>query len=493
MTQYLTKVQGMPGSVERTLTDIVRKFTWNGEGRPAVGLDYLCQDTEDGGKKVLDINARNEAIHVTWLQSYLNMEDNRPTWAFVADEILAADVPIDQKIADTRQARVNQFTQTRHSRMITPKKTEDPGQPPKKPIPTDLKEMLRMAKKYNVKLEAILPSKEAQTKMPVLHHAQVHQPISYTSEAAKCLRDKHHVTTINDLLAITENLPRNHLDRCNCICPRCKELRWRTQSTCKRPNKCIIKAQEILESLNPKWDPTKNPKEGFFTRPEPKETGPTMNPVTGEKEIVFNPFTVQKKLTDCIQIFTEPGGNQPDIVTRAEKSGTIYPPDTVVYTDGSCIRNGQDSARAGSRIWYGPHDTRNTSIRVAGPEQSNQMGELLAILHVIKTHPPDAELTIKSDSKYAIEGLTTHLERWESTGWSGVRHAEVFKCITAWSRHRSNITKYIWVKGHSGIDGNEEADKLARRGAEDEPSCEHLDLTYPPNKIPTGAKLAALS
>ena len=493
MTQYLTKVQGMPGSTERTLTDIIRKFTWNGEGRPAVSLDYLSCNTKDGGKKVLDINARNEAIHITWLQTYLNMEDNRPTWAFVADEILAADIPKDQKIADTRQARVNQFLQTWHSRMTAPKRTEDPDQPPKKPIPEDLRDMLQVAKKYNVKLEAILPSKEVQTRMPVLHHVQIRKPVNYTSVTAKCLQDKHHIMTISDLLLITENLPRNHVERRDCKCPRCKELREKTQSTCKRPNKCIAKAREILKSLNPKWDPTKNPKADFFTRPEPKETGHTTNPETEEEEIVFNPFTVQEKLTDCIRIFTEPEGDQPDIVTRAEPSGVTHPPDTEVYTDGSCIRNGQESARAGSGIWYGLNDARNTSIRITGPEQSNQMGELIAILHVIKTHPPDAALTIKSDSKYAIEGLTKHLESWENTGWTGVRHAEVFKCITAWMRHRSNVTKFIWVKGHSGIDGNEEADKLARKGAEDEPPSERLDLTYPPNKIPTGAKLAALT
>ena len=68
MTQYLTKVQGMPGTVEKTLTDIIRKFMWNGEGRPAISLDYLCSDIEDGGKKVLDLKARNEAIHITWRQ-----------------------------------------------------------------------------------------------------------------------------------------------------------------------------------------------------------------------------------------------------------------------------------------------------------------------------------------------------------------------------------------------------------------------------------------
>ena len=187
MTQCLTKVQGMPRSVEKTLTDIIRSSTWNGEGRPMVSLDHLCNDTEDGGKKILDINARNEAIHLTWLQSYLNLEENRPTWAFIADEILAADIPNDQKIADTRQARINQFLQTWHSRLIAPKKATNPDQSTKKPTPTDLKEMLRVAKKYNVKLEAILPLKEAQSRMPVLHHAQIRKPVSYTSETAKCL------------------------------------------------------------------------------------------------------------------------------------------------------------------------------------------------------------------------------------------------------------------------------------------------------------------
>ena len=101
MTQYLTKVQGMPNSVAKTLTGIIRKFTWNGEGRPTVGLDHLCSDIKDGGKKVLDITARNEAIHLTWLQTYLRFDDSRPTWAFVADEILAMDIPKDQKLQTT--------------------------------------------------------------------------------------------------------------------------------------------------------------------------------------------------------------------------------------------------------------------------------------------------------------------------------------------------------------------------------------------------------
>lgn len=55
-------------------------------------------------------------------------------------------------------------------RLIAPKKATNPDQSIKKPTPTDLKEMLQVAKKYNVNLEAILPSKEAQARMPVPHH-----------------------------------------------------------------------------------------------------------------------------------------------------------------------------------------------------------------------------------------------------------------------------------------------------------------------------------
>ena len=139
-------------------------------------------------------------------------------------------------------------------------------------------------------------------------------------------------------------------------------------------------------------------------------------------------------------------------------------------------------ARAGSGVWFGTDDPRNATIRVPGREQSSQIGELLAILHAVKTAPGNEPLRIRSDSKFAIEGLTRHAQRWEGNDWIGVKHGQLFKCTTAWIRARPGVTTLQWVKGHAGIAGiagNEEADKLAAEGARKNVQELDLDLRVP--------------
>ncbi|TDL17428.1 hypothetical protein BD410DRAFT_816480 [Rickenella mellea] len=62
-TQYLTRVQGMPKEVEHTLTKMIQKFMW-GDSAPLVGAATLTSPISDGGKKLLDIEARNQAIEL---------------------------------------------------------------------------------------------------------------------------------------------------------------------------------------------------------------------------------------------------------------------------------------------------------------------------------------------------------------------------------------------------------------------------------------------
>ena len=164
----------------------------------------------------------------------------------------------------------------------------------------------------------------------------------------------------------------------------------------------------------------------------------------------------------------------------------------MVYTDGACNNNGKENASAGSRVWYDNKDPRNQCVRVPLQEQSNQTGELFTILLAVRNHPPNKDLTIVSDSKYAIDSLTKNARRWEDRGWIDIQHGKLFQCIIAWMRWRNGATRFKWIKGHNGTKGNEEVDKLAGEGAKKPLPEEHNTLDHPRNQLTRGAKICKL-
>ncbi|KAH6904209.1 hypothetical protein BKA70DRAFT_1077624, partial [Coprinopsis sp. MPI-PUGE-AT-0042] len=107
-TQYKEDVQGMPDIVRRAIDKLVSVFMWNGKP-PAVNRTMMSEPIELGGKKVLDMNARKDAIDMRRLQRYLS--DTPPKWKFVADDLIAMDIPPYQKVPD-RQTAANMFLQT---------------------------------------------------------------------------------------------------------------------------------------------------------------------------------------------------------------------------------------------------------------------------------------------------------------------------------------------------------------------------------------------
>ncbi|KAI0041094.1 ribonuclease H-like protein, partial [Auriscalpium vulgare] len=163
-----------------------------------------------------------------------------------------------------------------------------------------------------------------------------------------------------------------------------------------------------------------------------------------------------------------------------------------VYTDGSCINNGKDNARCGSGVWVTEGSPYNRAFRVPGPFQSNQVGEIVAVILAIQSVPHMLPLHIKSDSRYVIDGLTLHLRRWEDEGWIGISNAIFFATAAYHLRKRSAPTTFTWVKGHTGVAGNEHADRLAEEGA-NKPTPDRLDLSIDPAFKLSGAKLSTLT
>ncbi|KAI0650599.1 hypothetical protein C8Q79DRAFT_900271 [Trametes meyenii] len=100
---------------------------------------------------------------------------------------------------------------------------------------------------------------------------------------------------------------------------------------------------------------------------------------------------------------------------------------------------------------------------------------------------------VVSDSKYAIDGLTKYLPEWEKKGWIGVANSEALKEVVALLRARSAVTTLRWVKGHSGVKGNEEADKLAAKGAKEQRPVLPMRLPPPKRFLKPGASLAEMT
>ena len=135
----------------------------------------------------------------------------------------------------------------------------------------------------------------------------------------------------------------------------------------------------------------------------------------------------------------------------------------VVYTDGACL--GGALPRAGWGVWFGAKDERNCCGRVPG-KQTNQRAELFAILQALRL--TTGALLICSDSQTSIDTMTVWYKGWLKNGWltahrRPVENQPLIRALLATSAGRD--VQYRHVSAHSGIEGNEGADALAKCGA----------------------------
>lgn len=149
----------------------------------------------------------------------------------------------------------------------------------------------------------------------------------------------------------------------------------------------------------------------------------------------------------------------------------------VVSTDGSALGNPNGSmgwAWADHSDEIGTaHEHNHTGNADAGGASNgtNQIGELCAVLEALRAHPGSEDLTIETDSQYAINCSTTWIHGWKKNGWKNsknepVKNSDLIRAIDAEISKRKGSVKFVWVKGHAGNAGNEKVDTLARTYAE---------------------------
>lgn len=157
-TQYRTRVQGMPKQVKDLLAKMCREFLWKGNSKPTISLNMLRLPFNQGGRKVLDIRACNEAIKLMKAQRYLKLDDECPKWAQVADKIISER--ITKKPRGESMPKMNPFLQE-----TTVDTRNNEGC-----LPASLQHMIRAAKKYRTSFETLILDPPLREDMPVWLH-----------------------------------------------------------------------------------------------------------------------------------------------------------------------------------------------------------------------------------------------------------------------------------------------------------------------------------
>ena len=140
-------------------------------------------------------------------------------------------------------------------------------------------------------------------------------------------------------------------------------------------------------------------------------------------------------------------------------------------TDGAC------SGNPGPGGWGALLRFEDGTVRELGGAEANttnnrmELTAALALLEELKDLPLHPDLTIRTDSRYLIDGLAKWMAGWKRKGWSTASGAPVLNrdLWEALDRARLPGVTLEHVRGHSGDPDNERCDAIAVAYAKGQP------------------------
>ncbi|MHA6334414.1 ribonuclease HI [Qipengyuania sp. CAU 1752] len=136
-----------------------------------------------------------------------------------------------------------------------------------------------------------------------------------------------------------------------------------------------------------------------------------------------------------------------------------------IFTDGACKGN-PGPGGWGVLLRMGRHEKELSGNE---PDTTNNRMELRAAIEGLNALIEPCEVTLYSDSKYVVDGITKWVHGWKKRGWVNaskkpVRNDDLWhELIEAEQRHR---VTWRWVRGHDGHTENERVDRLASDAAD---------------------------
>ncbi|MBB6123532.1 ribonuclease HI [Sphingobium subterraneum] len=136
-----------------------------------------------------------------------------------------------------------------------------------------------------------------------------------------------------------------------------------------------------------------------------------------------------------------------------------------IFTDGACKGN-PGPGGWGAVIRSGAHEKE---ISGGEPQTTNNRMEMMAAIEALNALKRPCDVTLFTDSKYVMDGITKWVFGWQKNGWrtadkKPVKNGELWQAlVAATARH---TVEWRWVRGHNGHPENERADVLASNAAD---------------------------
>ena len=114
-------------------------------------------------------------------------------------------------------------------------------------------------------------------------------------------------------------------------------------------------------------------------------------------------------------------------------------------------------------------DEKRLELSGGEKETTNNRMELMAAIKALENVNKEDDIILYTDSNYVKDGITKWIDNWKKNNWKTSNKKSV-KNKDLWIRldnaiNEKNIS-WVWVKGHAGNEGNEQADYLARSALE---------------------------
>jgi ribonuclease HI len=95
---------------------------------------------------------------------------------------------------------------------------------------------------------------------------------------------------------------------------------------------------------------------------------------------------------------------------------------------------------------------------------NNRMELLAAIRGLEALKKPGTTARVYTDSQYVIKGISEWVASWKQRGWKTadkkpVKNQDLWERLDALAEQHN--LEWHWVRGHSGVEGNERVDQLA--------------------------------